>query len=65
MVLTVHDEGKMALVTMLVKVERVKMGVVCQSPSSVVHLELLQRDLTIQKCCVDCLPIVLIQWKVG
>ena len=28
-VLTVHDEWKMALVTVLVEVERVKMAVVC------------------------------------
>ena len=30
-VLTVHDEWKMALVTVLVEVERVKMAVVCSS----------------------------------
>ena len=30
-VLTVHDECKMALVTVLVEVERVKMAMVCQS----------------------------------
>ena len=30
-VLTVHDEWKMALVTMLVEVERVKMAVLCPS----------------------------------
>ena len=30
-VLTVHNEWKMALVTVLVEVERVKMAVVCQS----------------------------------
>ena len=30
-VLTVHDEWKMALVTVLVEVERVKMAVVCPS----------------------------------
>ena len=30
-VLNVHDELKMALVTVLVEVERVKMAVVCQS----------------------------------
>ena len=46
----------MALVTVLVEVERVKMVVVCQSAGTVVHLESLQRGLTIQKCCVDCLP---------
>ena len=38
-VLTVHDEWKMAQVTMLVEVERVKMDVVCQSAGTVVHLE--------------------------
>ena len=30
-VLNVHDEWKMALVTVLVEVERVKMAVVCRS----------------------------------
>ena len=38
-VLTVHDEWKMALVTVLVEVERVKMVVVCRSAGTVVHLE--------------------------
>ena len=31
LVLTVHDEWKMALMTVLVEVERVKMAVVCRS----------------------------------
>ena len=56
-VLTVLDEWKMALVTLLVEVERVKMVVVCQSAGTVVHLESHQRGLTIQKCCVD-FPLV-------
>ena len=43
-VLTVLDEWKMALVTVLVEVERVKMAVVCRSAGTVVHLEWLQRD---------------------
>ena len=38
-VLTVHDEWKMALVTVLVEVERVKMAVVCRSADTVAHLE--------------------------
>ena len=38
-VLTVHDEWKMALVMVLVEVDRVKMVVVCQSADSVIHLE--------------------------
>ena len=38
-VLTVLDEWKMALVTVLVEVERVKMAVVCQSAGIVVHME--------------------------
>ena len=38
-VLTVHDEWKMALVMVLVEVERVKMDVVCRSAGTVVHLE--------------------------
>ena len=38
-VLTVHDEWKMALVTVLVEVERVKMAVVYRSAGTVVHLE--------------------------
>ena len=46
-VLTVCDEWKMALVTVLVEVERVKMVVVCQSAGTVVCLESLQRGLTI------------------
>ena len=49
-VLTVLDEWKMALVTVLVEVEKVKMVVVCRSAGAVVHLESLQRGLTIQKC---------------
>ena len=38
-VLTVLDKWKMALVTVLVEVERVKMDVVCPSAGTVVHLE--------------------------
>ena len=38
-VLTVHDEYKIAQVTVLVEVERVKMAVVCQSADTVAHLE--------------------------
>ena len=38
-VLTVHDEWKMALVTVLVEVERVKMAAVCRSADTVAHLE--------------------------
>ena len=40
-VLTVHDELKMALVTVLVEVEveRVKMAVVCPSADTEAHLE--------------------------
>ena len=64
-VLTILDEWTMALVTVLVEVERVKMVVVCQSAGTVVHLESLQRGLTIQNCCVDCLLFVLMQRKVG
>ena len=51
-VLTVLDERMMALVTVLVVVERVKMVVVCQSLGTAVHWESLQRDWIIQKCCV-------------
>ena len=54
----------MALVMVLVEVERVKMVVVCPSAGTVGHLECFQRDLTIQKCCVDCPPVVLMQRKV-
>ena len=50
---TVHDEWKMALVTVLVEVERVKMAVVCPSSDTEAHRELLQRDWIIQKCCAD------------
>ena len=38
-VLTVHDEWKMGLVTVLVEVERVKMVVVCQSADTEAHWE--------------------------
>ena len=38
-VLTVLDEWKIALVTVLGEVERVKMAVVCRSAGTVVHLE--------------------------
>ena len=60
-VLTVLDEWKMALVTVLVEVERVKMVVVCRSAGTAVHWESLQRDLIIQKCCVDVPPVVQMQ----
>ena len=52
----------MALVTVLVEVERVKMIVVCRSADTV---EWHQRGWIIQKCYVDCLSVVLIQQKVG
>ena len=64
-VLTVYDEWKMALVTVLVEVERVKMVVVCPSADTVEHLGWHQRGWIILKCYVDCLPVVLIQWKAG
>ena len=38
-VLTVHDEWKMALVTMLVEIDRVKMAVVHRSADTVAYLE--------------------------
>ena len=38
-VLTVLDEWKMTLLTVLVEVERVKMAVVCQSAATLLHLE--------------------------
>ena len=38
-VVTVHDEWKMALVTVLVVVERVKMAVVCTSANTEAHWE--------------------------
>ena len=57
-VFTGLDEWKMALVTVLVEVERVKMAVVCRSAGTAVHWQSLQRDLIIQKCCVDFPPIV-------
>ena len=64
-VLTVHDEWKMALVTVLVKAERVKMAVVCPSADAEAHWELLQRDWIIEKCCADFPPAVKLQLKVG
>ena len=36
-VLTVHDEWKMALMTVLVEVERVKKAVVCRSADTEAH----------------------------
>ena len=38
-VLTVLDEWKMALTTMLLEVEKVKIAVVCRSAGTVVRLE--------------------------
>ena len=64
-VLTVLDEWRMALVTVLVEVERVKVVVVCRSAGTVLHRESLQRDLIIKKCCVDFPPVVKLQLKVG
>ena len=55
----------MALVTVLVEVERVKMVMVCQSAGTVVHWELLHRDWIIKKCCVEFPPAVKLQLKVG
>ena len=55
----------MALVTVLVEVERVKMVVVCPSADTVEHLGWRRRDWIILKCYVDCLPVVLIQRKAG
>ena len=49
----------------LVEVKRVKMVFVCRSDGTVVLLESFQRDLTIQKWCTDCLPVVLMQRKAG
>ena len=64
-VLAVLNEWKMALATVLVEVERVKMVVVHQSAGIVVHWESLQRDWIIQNCGVDFLPVVTLQLKVG
>ena len=55
----------MALVTVLVKVERVKMAVVCLSADTVEHLEYLQRDWIILKCCADSPLVVKVQLKGG
>ena len=58
----------MALVMVLVEVERVKMAVVYPSPDTAdtaAHWELLQRDWIIQKCCADFPPVVKVQLKVG
>ena len=52
-VLTVLDEWKIALVMVLVDVEG-ENGCGVSICRTVVHLESPQRDLTIQKCCVDC-----------
>ena len=64
-VLAVLDEWKMALVTVLVEVERVKIVVVCQSAGTAPLWESIQRDWIIQKCCVDFPPVVQLQRKVG
>ena len=50
---------------MLVEVERFKMVVVCRPAGTVVCLEYFQRDLIIQKCCVDSFPVVLRRQIVG
>ena len=55
----------MALVTLLVEVERVKMVVVYRSADAVAHLGSHRRGWIIQKCCVGCLHVVLIQQKAG
>ena len=55
----------MALVTVLVEVERVKMVVVCQSAYTAMNWESHQGDWIIQKCCVDFPLIVQLQLKVG
>ena len=62
-VLTVLDEWQMALVTVLVEVERVKMAVVCLSADTVEHLEYPQRDWIILKCYADSPPVVKVQLK--
>ena len=62
-VLTFLDECKMALVTVIVEVESMKIVVVCRSDGTVIHLESHQRGLTIQKCCVDFPLVVQMQWK--
>ena len=64
-VLTILDEWKIPLVTVLVEVESVKMVVVCRSAGTVIHLESHQRGLTIQKCCVDFPLVVQMQRKTG
>ena len=61
-VLTVYDGWKVALLTVLVEVERVNMAVVCPSTEAVTHLEQVQRDWIIQKCCGDCPEV---QLKLG
>ena len=55
----------MVLVTVLVEVEMLKMAVLCRSAGTVVHLGWPQRGWKILKCYVNCLPVVLIQWKAG
>ena len=55
----------MALVMVLVEVERVKLVAVCRSAGTVVHSESLERDCIIHKCCVDFPPVVKLQLKVG
>ena len=64
-VLTIHDEWKMTLVTVLVEVERVKMIVVCLSAGPVVHWKSIIRDWIIQKRYVEFPPVVKLQLKVG
>ena len=63
-VLTVYDEWKMALVMVLVEVERVKMVVVL-SADTVEHLGWCQRGRIILKSYVDCLPVFLMPRNVG
>ena len=64
-VVTVHNKWKMALVTVLVEVERVKMTVVCPSGDTEAHWESLQRDWIIQNCCTYFSLVVKLQLKVG
>ena len=55
----------MALAMVLLEVERVKMAVVCLSADTVEHLEQLQRDWIMLKCCADSPPVVKVQLKGG
>ena len=63
--LLIWAEWLLALVMVLVEVERVKMVVVCRSAGTAIQMKFSSTDWIIQKCCTDCLQFVWRQLMVG